>query len=165
MGNGARWWDVMGEGIVATMSSRSTITQHQPSPSKTTQKKPHHPPPLAVTQKIIYHPPPPKIYTAQKWSFPLSISLTNVTKSAGNWIWSHLLTKSLMENFISCAVIPTISHHQPGKKSATLHYHPWPHKFSHLDIPCKIILTVSWSFCGKLYIENLIFSVKKRVRS
>ena len=27
-----------------------------------------------------------------------------MTKSAGNWIWSHLLKKSLRENFIFCAV-------------------------------------------------------------
>ena len=38
----------------------------------------------------------------KKWSFPLRISLVNVTKS---WIWSHLLKKSLMENSIFCAVI------------------------------------------------------------
>ena len=40
----------------------------------------------------------------KKWNFPLSISSVNVTKSAGNLIWSHLLKKSLRENFIFCAV-------------------------------------------------------------
>ena len=44
-------------------------------------------------------------------SFPLNISSVNVTKSTGNCragncraVWSHLLKKSLMENFIFCAV-------------------------------------------------------------
>ena len=38
--------------------------------------------------------------------FPLRISPVNVTKSAGNWIWSHLLEKSLMEKKLHfCAVI------------------------------------------------------------
>ena len=37
--------------------------------------------------------------------FQLRISPVNVTKSAGHIrIWSHLLEKSLMENFIFCAV-------------------------------------------------------------
>ena len=44
----------------------------------------------------------------KKWSFPLIISPVNVTKSKGHGgfghIWSHLLKKSLMENFIFCAV-------------------------------------------------------------
>ena len=39
---------------------------------------------------LIYH------ALHKKWSFPLTISSVNVTKSAGK--------KSLMENFISCAV-------------------------------------------------------------
>ena len=40
------------------------------------------------------------IYTLhKKWSFSLRISSLNVR------IWSHLLKKSLMENFIYCAVI------------------------------------------------------------
>ena len=40
-------------------------------------------------------------HTAQKWSFLLCISSVNVTKSAGFlWIWSHLLKKSLIKNFI-----------------------------------------------------------------
>ena len=37
----------------------------------------------------------------EKSNFPLRISLVNVTKSR---IWSHLQKKSLMENFIFCAV-------------------------------------------------------------
>ena len=41
----------------------------------------------------------------KKWSFPLRISSVNVTKSARKlWIFSNLLKKSLMENFIFCAV-------------------------------------------------------------
>ena len=40
--------------------------------------------------------------TAQKWSFPLSISLVNATKSS--FLCSHLLKKSLMENFVFCAL-------------------------------------------------------------
>ena len=44
-------------------------------------------------------------HTAQKWTLLLRIYSVNVTKSEGNWIWSHLLKKSLMENFIFCAVI------------------------------------------------------------
>ena len=39
-------------------------------------------------------------------SFPLEIYLVNVTKSAVQ-IWSHLLKKPLMENFIFCAVYLT----------------------------------------------------------
>ena len=65
-----------------------------------------------------------------------------------------------MENFIFYAVISTISHHEPEKNpppSTITHDHT---KFSHLDIPFKIIITVSSSFCGKRYIENLTFSVK-----
>ena len=34
----------------------------------------------------------------------LKISKVNLTKSVGNWFWSHLLKKSLMEKFIFCAV-------------------------------------------------------------
>ena len=41
--------------------------------------------------------------TTQKMKFPLRISSVNVAKSAVP-IWSHLLKKSLMENFIFCAV-------------------------------------------------------------
>ena len=37
----------------------------------------------------------------KKWSFPSRISSVNVTKST---IWSHLLNKPLIENFIFCAV-------------------------------------------------------------
>ena len=40
----------------------------------------------------------------KKWSFPLRISLVNVTGKLR--IWSHLLKKSLMENFIFCAEKP-----------------------------------------------------------
>ena len=41
----------------------------------------------------------------KKRSFPLSISSVNVTKSAIVLrIWSHLLKKFLMENFIFCAM-------------------------------------------------------------
>ena len=41
----------------------------------------------------------------KKWSFPLRISSVNVTKFASFLrIWSHLLKKSLMGNFIFCAV-------------------------------------------------------------
>ena len=42
----------------------------------------------------------------KKWSFPLKISSVNVTKPP---IWSHLLKKSLMKNFIVCAVTPVYS--------------------------------------------------------
>ena len=41
----------------------------------------------------------------KKWSFPLRIYSVNVTKSTGNCVFSHLLKKSLMENFIFCAVL------------------------------------------------------------
>ena len=49
---------------------------------------------------------PAQVYSSQfcvhkKWSFALRISSVNATKSA---IWSHLLKKSLMGNFIFCAV-------------------------------------------------------------
>ena len=45
----------------------------------------------------------------KNWSFPLRIFSVNMTKSAKNlWIWSHLLNKSLMENFIFCAVQKTL---------------------------------------------------------
>ena len=45
---------------------------------------------------------PPLLH--KKWSFLLSISSVNVTKSAVLRIWSHLLKKSLVEIFIFCAV-------------------------------------------------------------
>ena len=40
----------------------------------------------------------------KKWSFPLRISSVNVIKSRKLRIWSHLLKKPLLENFIFCAV-------------------------------------------------------------
>ena len=40
----------------------------------------------------------------KKWGFPLRISSVNVTKSAGNCRFGHLQKKSVMENFIFCAV-------------------------------------------------------------
>ena len=46
-------------------------------------------------------------YTAQKMKLKLRISLVNkheqICRKLG--IWSHLLKKSLMENFIFCAVL------------------------------------------------------------
>ena len=65
------------------------------------------------------------MYTAQKMKFPLKVSSVNATKfpsrirteyeeilrmspySVRMWmrIWSHLLKKLLMENFILCAVV------------------------------------------------------------
>ena len=46
----------------------------------------------------------------KKLSFPVRIFSVNVTKSAGNWIWSHMLKKSLMENFIFlCSVCCTVA--------------------------------------------------------
>ena len=42
----------------------------------------------------------------KKWSFPIRTSSVNVTKSKRNCgIWSHLLKKSLIENFIFCGLI------------------------------------------------------------
>ena len=41
-----------------------------------------------------------KLTLHKKWSLPLRIFSVNVTKSAGLRIWSHLLKKSLIENFI-----------------------------------------------------------------
>ena len=47
-------------------------------------------------------------FTIQKIGFPLRISSVNVTKCVGRLrIWSYLLKKSLVENFIFCAVIRT----------------------------------------------------------
>ena len=46
----------------------------------------------------------PHCHCTKKWSFPFRISSVNVTKCAGNRIWSHLLKNSLMENLIFCAV-------------------------------------------------------------
>ena len=44
-------------------------------------------------------------HCTKKWSFPLGISSVNASKSAVFLrIWSHLLRKSLIENFIFCAV-------------------------------------------------------------
>ena len=45
-----------------------------------------------------------RCHCTKKWSFPFRISSVNVTKCAGNRIWSHLLKNSLMENLIFCAV-------------------------------------------------------------
>ena len=46
--------------------------------------------------------PPKKNLTAQKMKLPLKISSVNVIRKL--WIWSHLLKKSFMENFIFCAI-------------------------------------------------------------
>ena len=35
----------------------------------------------------------------KKMKFFIKVSSVNMTKSAGNWIWSYLLKKSLMGNF------------------------------------------------------------------
>ena len=43
----------------------------------------------------------------KKWSFPLRISSVNVLLQFSA-VWSHLLKKSLMENFIFCAVCRNI---------------------------------------------------------
>ena len=46
-----------------------------------------------------------KALTAQKMNFSIKFSSVNVTKSAGFLqIWSHLLKKSSMKNFIFCTV-------------------------------------------------------------
>ena len=45
-----------------------------------------------------------------KKCFPLRISIVNV------WIWSHLLNKSLMENFIFCTVFINFMQKQPFAK-------------------------------------------------
>ena len=58
------------------------------------------------------------------WGFPLRISPVNVTKSAV--FWSHLLEKSLMENFIFCAVFGKCRKHRISssllKKSLMEHF-------------------------------------------
>ena len=54
----------------------------------------------------------------KKWSFQLKISSVNVTQSALFCVFGHLLKKSLMENFIFCAVIVCIG------VSTPLKYHP-----------------------------------------
>ena len=41
----------------------------------------------------------------KKWSFPLRISSVNFEICRKLWIWSHLLRKSLMEDFIFRAMI------------------------------------------------------------
>ena len=47
-------------------------------------------------------------FTIQKIGFPLGISSVSVTICVGRLrIWSYLLKKSLVENFIFCAVIRT----------------------------------------------------------
>ena len=54
------------------------------------------------------------IHCIKKWNFPLRISSVNMTKIRSFLrIWSHLLNKSSMENFIFCAVSLGIfeSHH------------------------------------------------------
>ena len=55
--------------------------------------------PGTISEKIVRQTP------HKKWNFPLKTSSVNVTKSAvscGLRIWSHLLKKSLIENFIFC---------------------------------------------------------------
>ena len=68
----------------------------------------------------------------KKWSFPLGISSVNVTKSALLRIWSQLMEKFNMENFIFCAVscenskwLKTVIffktlHHQKAKRCLTM---------------------------------------------
>ena len=71
----------------------------------------------------------------KKSSFSLRISSVDVTKSAetGNpeiRIWSHLLKKFVMENFIFCAVLPSIFN---LRKYGLLHY-----------LICKISAKAQW---------------------
>ena len=45
----------------------------------------------------------------KKWIFVLKISAVNVTRFAGKCrIWSHLLKKCFMENFVFCAVLESL---------------------------------------------------------
>ena len=63
----------------------------------------------------------------KKWSLPLKISSVNLTKFAVFLqICSHLLKKSLMENFISCAVVSFMVpiFKNVGEGSATKYSHP-----------------------------------------
>ena len=64
-----------------------------------------------LPKKIFFSPNTPicltyvRPYRAQKWSFLVKISLINKIKSAGSWRFGqNLLNKSLMENFIFCAL-------------------------------------------------------------
>ena len=63
----------------------------------------------------------------KKWSFPLRISLVNVTKSSGNSGFGHInLKKSLMENLIFCAVFLIMNNKKYGiackNQGAFLHF-------------------------------------------
>ena len=50
----------------------------------------------------------PSKYTAQKMKFSIKGFFSKYSQIGSKlWIWSHLLKKSLMENFIFCALIPT----------------------------------------------------------
>ena len=56
---------------------------------------------IAQTPKISLH------YTAQKMKFSIKNFFSKYDESRRKLrIWSHLLKKSLLENFIFCAVLP-----------------------------------------------------------
>ena len=59
----------------------------------------------------------------KKWSFPLRISSSKCDQIRSFlWIWSHLMKKSLMENFIFCSVIGPLLRRQTDVNSHKLQY-------------------------------------------
>ena len=103
-----KWRNFYGNGVLQCKTDY-TANSHIYSYSRPCKKaKSSH---LQVFQVIAFA---GKVWTflslkncTKKWSFPLRISSLNVTFSFLR-IWAHLLKKSLMENFIFCAVVVSI---------------------------------------------------------
>ena len=89
-------------------------------------------------------PPASRAFTLhKKWSFPLRISLVNVTKSAVSW--SHSLKKSLMENFIFWEVL-NISL-AINARGSLLEIRLWPNSIQSVSQKFKYLLQEVLSFC------------------
>ena len=69
-------------------------------------------------------------------------------------IWSHLLNKSLMENFIFCAVNPIQIMWQNIRKSNKIRQDQKTSKNSHPEVFLgKGVLNICWKFTGEHYPE------------
>ena len=132
-----------------TLSNNIKLIQHQNYPLKGTA--------MQIKKKTLY----------KKWSFPLRICPVNVTQSTENChrklrIWSHLLEKSLMENFIFCSVKPLINHFLGFEVTGWKVFKdgvfsgPYFPVFT-LYLDTFHTLSVSWNFTFKLYVTLQLF--------
>ena len=75
-------------------------------------------------------------HTAQKMKFSIKDFFSKYDQIRRKlWIWSHLLNKSLMENFIFCAVLPPTIILTSFGTLITIHYENIKHTFIWLTVP------------------------------